>query len=148
LLKNYDERGFVFFTNYESRKGIELNENPYATLLFFWDKLERQIRIEGSIEKITEEESGDYFQTRDYTARIGAWASEQSKPLSGRFKLMRKVISLMTKYPKEVPLPPFWGGYRLIPDVYEFWQGRQSRLHDRIRYFKDGEIWRKERLYP
>jgi len=148
LLKNFDERGYVFFTNFESRKGNELKENPFASLLFFWDKLERQIRIEGSIEKITEEESFDYFKTRDYTSRLGAWASEQSRPLSSRFKLMRKVVGYMTKYPKEVPLPPFWGGYRLIPDVYEFWQGRKSRLHDRIRYFKDGDIWRKERLYP
>ncbi|MFH1051561.1 MAG: pyridoxamine 5'-phosphate oxidase [bacterium] len=148
LLKNFDDKGYVFFTNYESRKGQDLKENPNASLLFFWDKLERQIRIEGSVEKITEEESFAYFKTRDYTSRLGAWASEQSRPLTSRFKLMRKVVSYMTKYPKDIPLPPYWGGYRLIPDVYEFWQGRKSRLHDRIRYFKDGDIWRKERLYP
>ncbi len=148
LLKNFDEKGYVFFTNYESRKGLELQENPNASLLFFWDKLERQIRIEGSVEKITDEESFAYFKTRDYTSRLGAWASEQSRPLSSRFKLMRKVVGYMTKYPNDVPLPPYWGGFRLIPDVYEFWQGRESRLHDRIRFFKDGDIWRKERLYP
>jgi pyridoxamine 5'-phosphate oxidase len=148
LLKNYNENGFVFFTNYESRKGQELAENPNASLLFFWDKLERQVRIEGRTEKITEEESFEYFKTRDYLSRLGAWASEQSKPLSSRFKLMRKVVGYMSKFSNDVPLPPFWGGYRLIPDVYEFWQGRKSRLHDRIRYFKDGDIWRKERLYP
>ncbi|MFC2130572.1 pyridoxamine 5'-phosphate oxidase [Bacteroidota bacterium] len=148
LLKNYDERGYVFFTNYESRKGLEITENPNASLLFFWDKLERQIKIEGLVEKITDKESFEYFRTRDYTSRLGAWASDQSRPLSSRFKLMRKVAGFMTKYPKEVPLPPYWGGYRLIPDVYEFWQGRKSRLHDRIKYYFDGDIWKKERLYP
>lgn len=148
LLKNYDERGFVFFTNYESRKGNELNENPNASFLFFWDKLERQLRIDGTVEKISQEESFEYFKTRDYTSRLGAWASNQSRPLTSRFKLIRKVAGYMAKYPQDVPLPPHWGGYRLIPDVYEFWQGRKSRLHDRIRYFKDGDIWRKERLYP
>lgn len=148
LLKDYNETGYVFFTNYESRKGQELAENPNASLLFFWDKLERQIRIEGRVEKITSEESYAYFKTRDYISRLGAWASDQSKPLSSRFKLMRNVVSYMSKFSNDVPLPPFWGGYRLIPDVYEFWQGRKSRLHDRIRYFKDGDFWRKERLYP
>jgi pyridoxamine 5'-phosphate oxidase len=148
LLKNYDERGFVFFTNFSSQKGSELAENPFASILFFWDKLDRQIRIEGRVEKITDEESYDYFKTRDYTSRLGAWASEQSKPLSSRFKLKRKVVGYMAKFPKEVPLPPYWGGYRVVPDTYEFWQGRKSRLHDRIKYIKDGSIWKKERLYP
>jgi pyridoxamine 5'-phosphate oxidase len=148
LLKNYDERGYVFFTNYEGKKGKDLSENPYASLLFFWDKLERQIRIEGRVEKITAQESYDYFKTRDYTSRLGAWASEQSRPLSSRYKLMRKVVGYMTKYPLEVPLPPYWGGFRLIPEYYEFWQGRKSRLHDRIIYKNENGNWEKERLYP
>jgi pyridoxamine 5'-phosphate oxidase len=148
LLKKYDEKGFVFFTNYNSSKGRELSENPFAALLFFWDKLERQIRIQGSVEKISEKESYEYFRTREYTSKLGAWASEQSSPLKSRFKLLRNVVNYMRRFPREVPLPPFWCGYLLIPDEYEFWQGRKSRLHDRIRYFKDGNIWRKERLYP
>lgn len=148
LLKNYSENGYVFFTNYDSKKGKDLIENPHASILFFWDKLERQIRIEGRVEKISEEESYDYFKTRDYTSRLGAWASEQSEPLSSRLKLMRKVVNYMMKFPKEVPLPPYWGGFRLIPEYYEFWQGRKSRLHDRIAYKLDNGNWTKERLYP
>ena len=148
LLKNYSENGYVFFTNYESKKARDLIENPYASILFFWDKLERQIRIEGRVEKISEEESYDYFKTRDYTSRLGAWASEQSGPLSSRLKLMRKVVNYMMKFHKEVPLPPYWGGFRLIPEYYEFWQGRKSRLHDRIAYKLDNGNWTKERLYP
>lgn len=148
LLKEFDNNGFVFFTNYESRKGIEIAENPYAAILFFWDKLERQVRIEGKIEKISEEESYNYFKTRPYTSRLGAWASKQSKHLTSRFKLMREVAILLAKYPKEVPLPPFWGGYRLKPDAFEFWQGRESRLHDRIKYELINNHWEKKRLYP
>jgi pyridoxamine 5'-phosphate oxidase len=148
LLKEYDSKGFIFYTNYESRKGKEIKENPYASMLFFWDKLERQIRIEGKVERVSEEESYDYFKTRPYTSRLGAWASKQSTQLSSRFKLMKEVAILMAKYPKDVPLPPYWGGFRLIPDSFEFWQGRESRLHDRIQYnFKDGK-WNKIRLYP
>lgn len=148
LLKNHDEIGYVFFTNFDSKKGNDLKENPFASILFFWDKLERQIRIEGKIEKISDEESYEYFKTREYTSRLGAWASEQSRPLSSRYKLMRKVVNFMTKFPKEVPLPPYWGGFRLIPDYYEFWQGRKSRLHDRITYHKENNIWLKQRIYP
>ncbi|MCX7735948.1 MAG: pyridoxamine 5'-phosphate oxidase [Candidatus Kapabacteria bacterium] len=148
LLKRYDENGFVFFTNYESRKGKELEKNPYASLLFYWDRLERQIRIEGITEKISNEESDDYFQSRPYESRLGAWASKQSEVLPSRFTLIREVAKLLVKYPAKVPLPPFWGGYRLKPDVFEFWQGRPSRLHDRIRYSKRGELWVIERLYP
>ncbi len=149
LLKKFDERGFVFYTNYESQKGKELAENPYASLLFYWDKLERQIRINGKVEKTSVEESEEYFRTRPYLSRIGAWASKQSSPLRSRFTLMREVARLTLKYPVDVPLPPFWGGYRLVPNYFEFWQGRQSRLHDRIAYSiqPDGS-WKKQRLYP
>lgn len=148
LLKQFDEKGFVFFTNYESRKGIEINENPNAALLFFWDVLERQIRIKGKIEKATRTESEDYFNTRPYSSRIGAIASKQSKALKSRFTLMREVAKLIFKYPKHVPLPDNWGGYRLIPDMFEFWQGRESRLHDRFRYDLDYSGWNISRLYP
>lgn len=148
LLKRYDEKGFVFFTNYESRKGKELEKNSYASLLFYWDKLERQIRIEGKTEKISSEESEDYFQSRPYESRLGAWASKQSQVLPSRFTLIREVAKLLVKYPAKVPLPPFWGGYRLKPDMFEFWQGRPSRLHDRIRYSYRGGLWVIERLYP
>lgn len=148
LIKKVDKNGFVFFTNYESRKGIEILSNPQASLLFYWDKLERQVRIEGVIEKVTTEESEEYFKTRPYESRLGAWASKQSSLLNSRFSLMRSVVKLMAKYPIEVPLPPFWGGYRLIPDYFEFWQGRKSRLHDRITYSKENGSWTKHRLYP
>lgn len=148
LLKSYDEKGFVFYTNYLSRKGNEIAKNPYGSMLFFWDKFERQIRIEGKIEKITKEESNNYFVKRPYTSRLGAWASEQSKPLKSRFTLIRKVAALMVKYPVDVPLPDFWGGYRLIPDEFEFWQGRESRLHDRFQYKLLNNKWDIERLMP
>jgi len=148
LLKGFDERGFVFFTNYDSRKGKELAANPQASLLFFWDRLERQIRIEGRVERTSQEESDKYYQTRPYTSRLGAWASKQSEPLSSRFRLMRDVAGLMMKYPVNPPLPPFWGGYRLVPDAFEFWQGRESRLHDRFRYDLMNCSWRVSRLYP
>lgn len=148
LLKSYDDRGFVFFTNYHSRKGTEISGNPFASMLFFWDKFERQIRITGKIEKIAREDSEKYFQSRPYTSRLGAWASEQSQPLKSRFTLIRKVAKLMVKYPLNVPLPDFWGGYRLIPDEFEFWQGRESRLHDRFQYNLKDNNWDIERLSP
>jgi pyridoxamine 5'-phosphate oxidase len=148
LLKKYDSCGFVFFTNYESEKAEQLSENPQASLLFYWDKLARQVRINGICEKVSEIESDDYFQTRPYTSRLGAWASQQSRSLTSRFTLMRKVAALMMKYPKNVPLPPYWGGYRLIPDYFEFWQGRESRLHDRIAYSLENGDWKIRRLYP
>lgn len=149
LLKKFDDKGFVFYTNYQSKKGKDLAENPYASLLFYWDKLERQVRINGRVEKTSFEESEEYFKSRPYLSRIGAWASKQSSPLRSRFTLMREVALLTMKYPVDVPLPPFWGGYRLIPDYFEFWQGRPSRLHDRIAYIlqPDGK-WKKQRLYP
>ncbi|HPI20507.1 MAG TPA: pyridoxamine 5'-phosphate oxidase [Candidatus Kapabacteria bacterium] len=148
LLKQFDENGFVFFTNYESRKGKELEENPNANILFFWDILERQVRIEGAVIKITKEESEEYFRTRPYKSRLGAWASKQSTPLKTRFTLIREVAKIMARYPLDVPLPPYWGGYRLIPTQFEFWQGRPSRLHDRIQYSLEKNIWKKIRLYP
>ncbi len=148
LLKSFDERGFVFYTNYESKKGREMERSPLASMLFFWDKLERQIRIEGKIEKVSAEESDAYFKTRSHTSKVGAWASKQSEPLSSRNKLMAEAALLMAKYPINVPRPPHWGGYRLIPEYFEFWQGRESRLHDRIIYELDGEEWKISRLYP
>lgn len=148
LLKEYDESGFVFYSNYLSRKADEMEQNPFASMLFFWDKFERQIRINGKIEKITKEQSDAYFQKRPYTSKLGAWASEQSKPLKSRFTLMRKVARLMLKHPLNVPLPEFWGGYRLIADEFEFWQGRKSRLHDRFQYKLVGSSWEINRLSP
>ena len=148
LLKGYDDRGFVFYTNYTSRKGEELEQNQNAAMLFFWDKFERQIRIEGQIVKVSKEESESYFQSRPYASRIGAWASQQSKLLKSRFTLLRQAAMLMVKYKTDVPLPDFWGGYRLIPNAVEFWQGRESRLHDRIKYVKNNGNWDIIRLYP
>ena len=148
LLKGFSENGFIFFSNYESRKAKEMEENPFASIIFYWDKLDRQIRIEGKIEKITKEESDAYYQTRSYTSRLGAWASKQSEVLKNRFTLLRQVAIIASKYPLNPPIPPFWGGYRLIPDYFEFWQGRESRLHDRLRYTKDNIKWKIERLYP
>ncbi len=148
LLKGYDETGFIFYSNYLSRKGEDIDTNPNGSLLFFWDKFERQIRIQGVIHKITHGESKKYFDTRPYTSRIGAWASEQSKPLKSRFTLIRKVIGLMLKYPIDVPLPDFWGGYKLVPHEFEFWQGRESRLHDRFQFVLMDDKWNIRRLSP
>lgn len=148
LLKQFDENDFIFFSNYQSRKGKELEENPNASILFFWDILERQVRIEGTVQKISKEESEAYFKTRPYKSRLGAWASKQSRPLKTRFTLIREVVKIMPKYPIEVPLPEHWGGYRLIPNQFEFWQGRSNRLHDRIQYRLENNIWKKIRLYP
>ncbi|HOV92889.1 MAG TPA: pyridoxamine 5'-phosphate oxidase [Candidatus Kapabacteria bacterium] len=150
LLKSYDENGFVFFSNYQSRKAREIDENPNVAMLFFWDDLEKQIRIEGVVEKTSEQESYDYFKTRPYTSKLGSWASRQSQPLSNRFKLIREVAKLMAKYPNpnDVPLPPYWGGYRVHPFSFEFWQGRPSRLHDRFLYKLVDDDWKVQRLYP
>ena len=148
LLKGFDERGFVFYTNYDSRKGKEIEENPYGALLFYWDKLEREVRIEGKIEKTSKEESNKYFQSRPYISKLGTWASKQSSQLSGRLTLIRQVAQYMAKYPVNVPLPSFWGGYRLVPVSFEFWQGRESRLHDRIVYTLENGEWQISRLYP
>lgn len=149
LLKVLDERGFTFFTNYDSRKGRELEMNPFAALVFLWQQLERQVRIEGIVEKVTAKESDDYFVNRPLGSRLGAWASRQSDVISGRDYLEAQHAALMAKYPDgNVPRPDFWGGYRLIPDMIEFWQGRPSRLHDRIRFRKSPGGWIKERLSP
>ena len=148
LLKDFDEKGFVFFTNYESAKGHDLASNPYASLLFFWMVQQRQVHINGRVEKISEAESIEYFNSRPLGSRIGAWASKQSQPIS-RAELEQRVSEFEQKFGQDVPKPPHWGGYRVIPSSIEFWQGRPSRLHDRIKFSRqaDGE-WHIERLSP
>lgn len=148
LLKGFDENGFVFYSNYKSRKGKELEKNQYASILFYWDKLERQIRIDGKVEKVTPEESDAYFQTRPYKSRLGAWASNQSSVVESRSEIVKQFLKYMVKFKQHVPLPDSWGGYRLVPDAFEFWQGRPNRLHDRIRYKKIKAGWKIERLAP
>jgi pyridoxamine 5'-phosphate oxidase len=149
LLKKFDENGFEFFTNYESRKGKDLKENPYACLLFYWDKLERQVRIEGKVEKVSKKESEDYFNTRPFKSRLGAWASNQSTVIDSRSVVIKEFVKYLMKFgSKNIPLPPHWGGYRLIPELFEFWQGRTNRLHDRIIYTKKNNTWDIKRLAP
>jgi pyridoxamine 5'-phosphate oxidase len=149
LLKGIDDRGLVFYTNYESRKAVELDENPRAAMISHWPVLERQVRAEGEVEKLTTEESTAYFQTRPRGSQLGAWASQQSAPLESPEELKRRFHELEREYPKgNLPLPPFWGGYRLKPHRIEFWQGRLNRLHDRVRYDRAGDGWEISRLYP
>jgi pyridoxamine 5'-phosphate oxidase len=149
LLKAVDERGFVFFTNYESRKADELEANPRAALLFHWATLERQVRVEGTVARISHEESVAYFATRDRGSQIGAWASRQSRGLEDRKELESAYEEVERRFDGgEVPLPPFWGGYRLGPAALEFWQGRSNRLHDRVRFERAGDGWRGARLHP
>ena len=150
LLKGVDERGFVFYTNYESRKGRELAENPHAALVFYWADQERQVCATGDVSKLPREESEAYFRTRPKGSRLAAWASRQSEVIAGRAVLDERWKELHARYPGEdVPLPPYWGGYVLAPDRIEFWQGRPSRLHDRFRYSKQSDnTWRIERLSP
>ena len=149
LLKGIDEKGFRFYTNYESRKGRELQENPYAALCFHWGELERQVRIEGRVEKLPQKITKEYFDSRPFKSRVGALASRQSSVVSSRKELEDTYSALLKKYEdKEVPLPEFWGGYVLIPDVIEFWQGRAGRMHDRIEYSLEKGRWEKKRLSP
>jgi pyridoxamine 5'-phosphate oxidase len=148
LLKGLDHRGFVFYTNYDSRKGQELRQQACASLLFFWQPLERQVRIEGVIEKVTDQESDEYYQSRPLGSRIGAWASAQSQPVTVP-ALQSRVEQLSAQYGDTPPRPPHWGGYRLVPDYFEFWQGRPSRLHDRLVYKPSADnAWTIERISP
>lgn len=149
LLKAVDDRGFTFFTNYNSNKGKELEANPQAALVFLWTELERQVRIVGTVEKVSAEESDSYFFSRPHNSRLGAWASEQSEIIPDRDVLEQKLAALKVEYEnREVPRPPHWGGFRVIPHEIEFWQGRSSRLHDRLLYRRNGEDWTIERMSP
>ncbi len=149
LLKGYDEKGFVFFTNYESDKARELSENPNATLLFFWNELVRQVRISGKVKLVSKEESQSYFATRPRNSQLGAWASNQSSVIANREYLEQQFEVMKKKFSnQDVPLPPFWGGYRVIPRKFEFWHGRDNRLHDRICYKLKMGKWKIERLAP
>ncbi len=149
LLKQFDEKGFVFFTNYESSKAKDIAENPQAALLFFWEPLERQIRIVGRVEKVTAAESFEYFRSRPIDSQLGAWASQQSSVISARSLLEKAFGEMLEKFKNgEIPLPPFWGGLRIIPDEFEFWQGRTNRLHDRISYKNIKGVWSINRLSP
>ena len=149
LLKAFDEKGFVFFTNYESRKGREVEQNPRGALLFYWPPLDRQVRIEGVLKKVSREISVRYFSSRPRESRVGAWASTQSSVVAGRAELETRFHEFEKKFAAgEVPVPPTWGGYSLEPVQFEFWQGRENRLHDRFRYAKSGEGWTITRLSP
>jgi pyridoxamine 5'-phosphate oxidase len=148
LLKGVDDRGFVFFTNYGSRKGRDLGAHPAAALTFLWKELERQVRIEGTIEKVDGAESDAYYRVRPLGSRIGAWASPQSDVVANRDWLERRMQEYAAKFGEDPPRPPHWGGYRVIPDAMEFWQGRQSRLHDRIAYRLENGKWIRNRLAP
>lgn len=148
LIKGYDKRGIVWYTNYDSRKGQELAGNPFAALQFHWVELERVVRIEGRMEKISDAESDAYFHSRPLDSRIGAWASPQSQVIDGRTVLVTNAAKYAAQFMLNPPRPPHWGGYRLVPDEWQFWQGRKSRLHDRLRYrFNEGD-WIRERLAP
>ncbi|NYI07727.1 pyridoxamine 5'-phosphate oxidase [Allostreptomyces psammosilenae] len=153
LLKGFDERGFVFFTNYTSRKGVELTANPHASLLFPWHAIARQVIVGGDVERLDRAESVAYFRTRPHGSQLGAWASDQSSVVSSRAELEGRFQELADRYPEEekVPMPPFWGGFLVVPRTVEFWQGRENRLHDRLRYRRDPSSptgWLRERLCP
>lgn len=149
LLKKLDDRGFTFFTNYDSNKGKNLAVNPYASLVFWWGELERQIRIEGQVEKVTQEESEQYFSSRPIGSQYGAWASPQSQIITNRDILETNLQAVMAKYEVgNIPLPSHWGGYRVVPHLIEFWQGRENRLHDRLCYKLENNQWIRQRLAP
>lgn len=149
LLKGLDDRGFVFFTNYDSHKGQELQANPHAAIVFLWTELERQVRIQGAVERISTAESDKYYYSRPAGSRLGAWASEQSQVIADRTVLETRLEQLQTEYPDgDIARPSHWGGFRVMPTLIEFWQGRSSRLHDRLRYQKVGENWTIDRLSP
>jgi pyridoxamine 5'-phosphate oxidase len=149
LLKDADARGFVFYTNIESRKGLEIQANPQAALCFHWKSLDRQVRVEGRLEPVADAEADSYFATRDRASQIGAWASRQSRPLESRFALERRLAEFTAKFHiGTVPRPPFWSGFRLVPEAIEFWQERPFRLHDRTVYHRDGSAWSVRKLYP
>lgn len=148
LLKGCDTRGFVWFTNYESRKGEELAANPFAALQFHWVEMERVVRIEGRVEKTSTQESDDYFKSRPLDSRLGAWASPQSRVISSRAVLVANAAKAAVQHGLNPGRPPHWGGYRLVPERFEFWQGRRSRLHDRLVFTLDANRWARERLAP
>lgn len=150
LLKGFDEKGFIFYTNYEGRKGKQLAENPFAALTFYWDVIHRQVRIEGKVKKLSAKASTAYFQKRPKGSQIGAWASPQSQAISGREILEENVADLIAKHEEDevLPRPKHWGGYVVIPERIEFWQGRDNRLHDRVAYEKKGRSWKTSRLAP
>jgi pyridoxamine 5'-phosphate oxidase len=149
LLKGFDERGFVFYTNLESRKSIELFANPYAALCFLWKSMNRQVRVEGPVERVADDEADAYFASRPRDSQIGAWASDQSRPLESRAELERRVAAFFQRYGEgTVPRPIYWSGFRVVPQRVEFWQERPFRLHDRLLFVREGEGWRRERLFP
>jgi pyridoxamine 5'-phosphate oxidase len=149
LLKGLDERGFVFYTNLESRKSKELLANPHAALCFLWKSLDRQVRVEGFVELAADEEADAYFASRPRDSQIGAWASDQSRPLASRAELEQRVDEFSRRFGEgEVPRPAYWSGFRVVPQRIEFWQERLSRLHDRILFIREGDVWRRERLFP
>ena len=149
LLKGFDERGFVFYTNLESRKSIELFANPYAALCFLWKSMNRQVRVEGPVERVADGEADAYFASRPRDSQIGAWASDQSRPLENRAELERRVEAYSRRFGEStIPRPAYWSGFRVIPGRVEFWQERPFRLHDRLLFVREGEEWRRERLFP